>query len=293
MTVDAEADSASVDDAPHGRGFVPPVGILILAVLLAAGTVLALYSLWAFWPSEGGKPGTGVAPRKSVHYFWTTRALSRESLFFVMVAMAGALGGMVHSVKSLSWYVGNRMLRWSWVPFYLLKPLLGASMATVLYFIIRAGFFSPSASTSQTSPYGFAAVSALAGLFSDQAVEKLRKVAAELFEEAEQGKDAIGSAPDATVEAPTAITGTSAVLTGTVNPRGHETAYQFEWGQTTEYGSKAPSEPENVGASLGEKPVSQRISGLQPGRQYHCRLVAVSDAGTSKSSDQAFETPGQ
>lgn len=293
MTVDAEADCPPVHDAPHGRGFVSPFWILILAVLLAAGTVLALYSLWAFWPSEGGKPGTGVAARKSVHFFWTTRTLSRESLFFVMVALAGALGGMVHIVKSLSWYVGNRMLRWSWVPFYLLKPVLGAAMATVLYFIIRAGFFSPSASTSQTSPYGFAAVSALAGLFSDQAVEKLRKVAAELFDKAEQGKDAIAISPVATVEVPAAITSTSAVLTGTVNPRGHETAYQFEWGETTEYGNKAPVEPENVGASLGEKPVSQRISGLQPGRQYHYCLVAVSETGTSKSGDQAFETPAQ
>src|SRR5437764_1557064 len=228
-----------------------------------AASVVALYALWAFWPSEAPKPGTGVAEHKTVHFFWISRGLSRESLFFVMVAIAGALGGMVHVVKSFSWYVGNRLLKWSWVPFYLLKPVLGAAMATVLYFIIRAGFFSPSASTSQTSPYGFAAVSALAGLFSDQAAEKLRRVASEIFEEAEQGRDSASTAPVG-MEVTTEVTPTSAVLRATINPRGHETSYQFEWGQTTDYGQTAPAAPVSIGAALTDQPVAQTITGRIP-----------------------------
>jgi hypothetical protein len=278
------------EEAPRGQGFVGPFWLILLIVLLVFAAVLLLYAIWAFWPSEG-QTSNSVARHKTVHFLWHRRELSRESLFFVMVALTGALGAMVHVIRSLSWYVGNRLLKWSWVPFYLLKPVLGAAMATLLYFIVRAGFFSPSASTSQTSPYGFAAVSALAGLFTDQAIEKLRAVAEELFQQAPQGKDAVAAEPTVTIAPPTTVTSTSALLVGAVNPKGRETAYQFEWGETTDYGNRIPAEPESVGAALAEKPVSVTLTGLEPGREYHYRLVATSEGGMTQSPDQTFRTP--
>ena len=81
-------------EAPYGRGFVGPVPMLVLFLVVALATAVALYALWAFWPSESGKPGTGVAEHKNVHFLWTSRMLSRENLFFIMVALAGALGGL-------------------------------------------------------------------------------------------------------------------------------------------------------------------------------------------------------
>ena len=50
-----------------------------------------------------------------------------------------------------------------------------------MYLLLRAGLFSPSASNAQVSPYGFSAIGALVGLFSEQASEKLKRVAEELF----------------------------------------------------------------------------------------------------------------
>ncbi len=263
--------------------------IIVLIVVVIALAALALYGIWVFWPSESATGGAGIALTKTVHFFGYDRTLSRESLFFVMIAFAGALGGMVHSLRSLGVYVGNRELRWSWVPFYFLKPVLGAALATLLYFVLRAGLFSSSASTAQTSPYGFAAIGALAGLFSDQAVEKLKKVAEELFEKPPPGKDSVSALPLAKTGAVRATSQTEATVAGTVNPRGLETTIQFEYGETLAYGVETPTV--SAGAGQVEHPVHARLAGLSPGTVYHCRLVATSSAGTSRGSDQQFKTP--
>jgi hypothetical protein len=227
---------------------------------------------------------------KTVHFFGYDRALSRETLFFVMIAFAGALGGMVHSLRSLAVYVGNRELRWSWVPFYFLKPVLGAALATVLYFVFRAGLFSSSSSTAQTSPYGFAAIAAFAGLFTDQAVEKLKKVAEELFDKVPPGKDSVSALPLAKTGAARATSQTEATVAGSVNPRGLETTIQIQYGETPDYGNETPAV--SAGAGQVERAIETRLTGLSPDTIYHCRLVAVSTAGTSHGEDRRFKTPG-
>ena len=78
---------------------------------------------------------------------------------------------------------------WSWVAFYLLLPFTGAMLAVIFYLVVRGGFFSPQASTETTSPFGFAALSALVGLFSPQATLKLKEVAETIFTKPAAGAD--------------------------------------------------------------------------------------------------------
>ena len=99
------------------------------------------------------------------------------------------LGGLIHGVRSITWYVGNRNLRRSWLLFNLMLPIVGALGGTVFYVVLRAGLFSPSTSAAQASPFGFAAVAMLVGLFSEQALEKLRQLAAQMFAESPTGAD--------------------------------------------------------------------------------------------------------
>jgi hypothetical protein len=106
-----------------------------------------------------------------------------------VVALSGALGGVVHTLRSLAIYVGNRRLRWSWMAYYLLLPLIGALGGTLFYVVLRAGLFSPSTEVSQASPFGFAAVAGLVGLFSQQALEKLRQLAQQVFTEVQPADD--------------------------------------------------------------------------------------------------------
>ena len=283
----AETNGPSASDAGHpGESHLGAFWLGLLLVMMVALALLALYGLWAFWPSEGKK--VPVAS-KTVHFLGHHRSMRRENLFFVMVAFAGALGSALHSLRSLVDYIGERELRWSWVPFYLVRPILGAVLATLLYVVLRAGLFSPSSSSQQASPYGFAAVAGLAGLFSDQAIEKLKKVAEELFEKPPPRKDSLAAMPTAQTGDATVIGPTEAVVSGTVNPQGVQTSSRFQYGPTSKYGTETPA----VGAGAGrlERPVHARLTNLSPNTTYHYRVVAHSNSGTARGDDKQFKTP--
>jgi hypothetical protein len=72
---------------------------------------------------------------------------------------------------------------------YILLPFVGSTLGLVFYFVIRGGFFSPEATTEQTSPFGFAALSGLVGMFSEEAVQKLQDVAETLLAPTPEGAD--------------------------------------------------------------------------------------------------------
>ena len=69
---------------------------------------------------------------------------------------------MVHTLRSLYWYVGNRNLRYSWLLMYITLPITGAALALIAYVVLRGGLTTTFASSQDTSPFGMAA---LVGLF--------------------------------------------------------------------------------------------------------------------------------
>lgn len=83
----------------------------------------------------------------------------------------------------------------------------------------------------------------------------------------------------------------SATLEADVNPNGAETTYQFEYGTTAKYGSKAPASPKSIGSGTSPVEVSEGIEGLKPETTYHFRLVATNSKGTTKGEDETFTTP--
>jgi streptogramin lyase len=97
-------------------------------------------------------------------------------------------------------------------------------------------------------------------------------------------------APTASTKAATGLTSTKATVSGTVNPSGEATTYQFEYGTTTAYGSKAPASPESVGSGTSSVEVSKPLEGLQPGTTYHFRVVATNELGTANGEDKTFQT---
>jgi hypothetical protein len=181
--------TAPIERSSIGSEFVGRGPLIFLVVLLGVGAAVTLAQLWIFWPtaleatgSESAAVSGGLPPQKEVHYLGLAEfTLSTEVLFFIIVGLAGALGGLIHALRSLMTYVGTRTLRWSWVPYYLLLPLVGVLGSTLFYVILRAGLFSPSTEVDQASPFGFAAVAGLVGLFSEQAMLKLRDLAGQLF----------------------------------------------------------------------------------------------------------------
>ena len=95
-------------------------------------------------------------------------------------------------------------------------------------------------------------------------------------------------APTVTTGGVANVTSNSALLKGTVNPQGKETAYYFQIGTTKAYGSSTPAV--NVGAGTSTLSVAQQATSLAGFTTYHYRIVAVSAGGTSVGRDQSFTT---
>jgi sugar lactone lactonase YvrE len=85
---------------------------------------------------------------------------------------------------------------------------------------------------------------------------------------------------------------TSATLFGKLNAYGLYTTYHFEYGLSTAYGQRAPAGAEGpAGSSFTPRVFAQAITGLQPGTEYHFRLVATNSVGTTDGADATFTTP--
>ncbi len=95
--------------------------------------------------------------------------------------------------------------------------------------------------------------------------------------------------PSVTTKAASSITTSSARLNGTVSPNGLATTYYFDYGSSTDYGSKTAVA--TAGSGTAAKSVSATVTGLGPG-VHHFRLVATSSAGTSTGGDLSFGSAG-
>lgn len=81
---------------------------------------------------------------------------------------------------------------------------------------------------------------------------------------------------------------TTAALNGTVDPRGQDTTYRFEYGETPALGKS--TEPVEAGWGTAGVPAAAELTGLKPGTTYHYRLVATNPIGTSVSAIHSFAT---
>lgn len=106
-----------------------------------------------------------------------------------LVLSFGALGGLLHLLSSLGRFVGGRRLERSWGLFYLLRPPVGAALGFFVYFVLRMSAMGQETGIEipAVNVYGVLAFSALAGMFSRQATEKLAEVFDVLFQKTKQG----------------------------------------------------------------------------------------------------------
>jgi hypothetical protein len=96
--------------------------------------------------------------------------------------------------------------------------------------------------------------------------------------------------PSAQTGAPQAVAADSATLTGSVDTHGRSTTWWFDYGTTTSYGKSTASR--SAGSKAGVQTVSAPLTGLVAATTYHYRLVARSDAGTTRGADTTFTTSG-
>ncbi len=110
-----------------------------------------------------------------------------------------------------------------------------------------------------------------------------------------QGSDKSFTTKAVSVTPPTASTGSaaditysSAVLTGTLNPKGADTRFRFEYGTNSTYGMATPWFAAGNGNS--DINVNATVDDLSPSTTYHFRLVAQNDGGNVTGEDHTFIT---
>lgn len=281
------------------------IAIGVICGLSIAVVLVLLYALWEFWPTQAVLAAGTAQP---VHLFGFSRDVSTEIRLFVIVALAGSLGGLMHSTRSAAWYVGHGGLRWRWVPYYLVTIALGAGLASVFYLVIRGGVFTGKATSADVNPYGFAAIAALVGLFTEQALVMLKRIASQVFAEAPQGSDNAvdvltasdpaegaqvaaqnGLAPVLARTAPASgVAATSATLEGDAAANGSAPSYHFDYGSTTAYGQTTDVQTAN---GSGPTHVTALVNGLSAGTEYHYRIVVASPDGQwTTGEDGTFTT---
>ena len=228
-----QTSTSSTSLTPPGQtpmGVIPIAGIAIYLVVIS---IVVLYGLLKLWPhpTPSGEPRTDTVATASPGTNARTALPDPETIYFIggrwhasvyaetrlllIVILGGALGSLMHALRSLYWYTGNREMVWSWVAFYMLLPFTGAILAVIFYFVVRGGFFSPQASFENTSPFGFAALSSLVGLFSQQGILKLKDVAETIFTKPGAGAD---TKPQESVATASAVTEPEPTITG-IDPK--------------------------------------------------------------------------
>lgn len=243
MTADTLRDNHA-DDGPGSKP-VSRNGILSSLAAVTMLSAILLYSLYAFLPNDrcaieqpvaqGSAPSSpppsadtpksgadsaakGMRPDgtqrvqecapQAIHWLGRGRKLTFDQQLFIAVILAGMLGGALHLLRSISWYIGNRQLVWSWLAYYLMLPIIGGALAVVAYVVMRAGFLRIGTGT----PYSYLAVALLVGMFSTPAALRLKEIAEAVFSRPRGGADTapsqsangtgVGGAPSA----PLAIT---------------------------------------------------------------------------------------
>jgi len=194
-------------------------GIILLGSYLIIGACLLIYSLIAFAPiaTEGEKPEAADTVNSeqivdetstvldttnseetnnnespdgdqsdeiigSIGYLGFDISMPYEIKMLIFVAFAGAAGGQLYVMRKYWLYISMNLFKRSWLPSYFTKPVIGALTGLVLYLLIRGGFFSfSSESVSELNVYTFAALSALAGMFTKDIMIWLKTIIEKIF----------------------------------------------------------------------------------------------------------------
>jgi hypothetical protein len=160
--------------------------------LLSLGSA-ALASGLAFWPEDVGRNSGNT-----VQVLFGSWSMPSEANLLVLAVVFGAIGSFLHIAKSFASFAGNRALVASWAWWYGLQPLMGMALSLVFYVVIRGGFFASAATAGAVSPFGVAGTSALVGMFSKQATDKLNELFSALFQTSAEAarRDKLVSATD-------------------------------------------------------------------------------------------------
>jgi hypothetical protein len=178
---------------------------MIYFIVIIASSVFAIVSIWnpieapiASTSTNASRPDTTdlivSIPDDDIDK-WKG---DREKYLIIVNALFGILGGATYGLASLTIWIANNKYEKSWTLWYISRPIIGAALALIFYFLIRAGLVG--GFPINVGDFGFAAISIIIGLLSTTAMKKIRDVFDVLFGIAKR-KDEMGDEPTSTANA--------------------------------------------------------------------------------------------
>ena len=141
---------------------------VVLGIGLLAQVVIYVLFLWWVASATGPAaptPGQPAAPTKLDWYG------------VLMVLLAGAIGGLLHAIMSFAVHIARRDFSRSWLWWYVTRPFQGAIVGFAVLFVTRM----IEGGAKLSSPDTIIGIGVLAGIFSEQAIEKLSQIASTML----------------------------------------------------------------------------------------------------------------
>jgi len=115
----------------------------------------------------------GDTPITRVNVEGMRMALSPDQALYAIVALFAGIGGLLQSMRGLfspppAGGQDTQSMAWA-----LVRPVAAAALGLIVYVIARA-MFLPAGNLVTANPYGFLALAALTGLFTDTILARLR-----------------------------------------------------------------------------------------------------------------------
>jgi len=147
---------------------------VITAYIGALGVLVVPAIVWAFDFADQIS-----AQRSSVPVTWIGPDFTADAVSsaLVLASIGGVTGSLVHAGHLLSRRVGRRTFESSYLTWYLLRPMLSALLGMAFVAVVRGGLLAfSSKGTDGSTPVLAFAIGALAGLFLDTVLQKLRAI---------------------------------------------------------------------------------------------------------------------
>lgn len=157
--------------------------------------LFALFFLASLWPWTTSDLTPSTTRLITIHFYWTfgPYAVGPEVLLLFIVFLSGIIGATVWGIFVLAQHFSaSQDFDKAWVAWYLTRPFIGAALAVIVYAVLRSGLFSAGSSVSAVSVIGVSTLSFLVGLFAENALFMLHRVADQMF----------GNPPDSKVATP-------------------------------------------------------------------------------------------
>jgi len=153
-----------------------------VALYLTLTTIFSLVSvLFGLWVH--GKPDVIV---NNVKEYATNESIQLVEAFIAMTA--AAVGSSVTTILGYLKHASeNKDFKVEYIPWYIARPAMGMLLGLIFYFVVKGGLLvllepqSKVDTIEELNPWGVAGLGALVGMFSKQAIEKLREVFNTMF----------------------------------------------------------------------------------------------------------------